>query len=268
MSLIVLVHWNAEEAADLAAGLRAPGRDVLVHSSQMERLNWGAESPAALVVSLARLPSHGREIAEAFLAAKSRRHIPVLFVGGAADKVAVAKGQFPDCEFSSVDEAPRRLTELLAKPQAARKSAKSAPPPSPAGYSGTPLVKKLGVKPDARLYVLNAPENYWAMLGELPRNATEVKRAVKGVEFVHFFATNRRDLEREFPRLQASLAADGRLWVSWPKKTSGVTTDLDETVVRETGLRHGLVDVKVCAVDAVWSGRLFVFRAADRPKAK
>jgi len=114
----------------------------------------------------------------------------------------------------------------------------------PAGYSKKSLVDKLGIKDGFTIAIVGSPENYAATLGSLPSG-----------------------LESHFPKLKAALSPRGMLWVSWPKGSSGVLTDLTENVVREIGLRNGLVDIKVCAVDETWSGLKFVFRLKDRRSA-
>jgi hypothetical protein len=133
-----------------------------------------------------------------------------------------------------------------------------------AGYSGRSLADKLGIKPGMRLAAVGAPPSYAALLGPLPADATLTRRVGRDAPFVHCFVERRRELEREFPRLEAALARDGALWVSWPKRAAGAETDLTEDIVRAVGLAHGLVDVKVCAVDERWSGLKFVRRRADR----
>ena len=133
-----------------------------------------------------------------------------------------------------------------------------------AGYSGKPLVQKLGIKPEMRIAIVNAPRGYGRVLGKLPSRVTRKASAVGPLHFVQFFTTDRRELERRFAALARALAPAGMLWISWPKKSSGVTTDLTEDVIRAIGLAHGLVDVKVAAVDEVWSGLKFVRRVKDR----
>ena len=135
-----------------------------------------------------------------------------------------------------------------------------------AGYSGKPLVQKLGIKPEMRIAIVNAPRGYGRVLGKLPSRVTRKASAVGPLDFVQFFTTERRELERRFAALARALAPAGMLWISWPKKSSGVTTDLTEDVIRAIGLAHGLVDVKVAAVDEVWSGLKFVRRAKDRQR--
>jgi hypothetical protein len=133
-----------------------------------------------------------------------------------------------------------------------------------AGYSGKPLLQKLGIKPGAAIAILNAPRGYDRILGKLPQQVTRKASAVGPLDFVQFFTKEKEELARRFAGLARALAPAGMLWISWPKKASGVTTDLSEDVIRAIGLGHGLVDVKVAAVDDVWSGLKFVRRLKDR----
>jgi hypothetical protein len=137
-----------------------------------------------------------------------------------------------------------------------------------AGYSGTPLIKKLGLKPGQRACFLNAPEGFHKTLGALPLGIELIQRLPKmrSLDFIHFFTKERNKLEKSFPQLKAALNWDGILWISWPKGSSKVATDINENIVREIGLDVGLVDVKVAAVDEVWSGLKFVHRVKDRPR--
>ena len=135
-----------------------------------------------------------------------------------------------------------------------------------AGYSGTPLVKKLGIKSGFTIAFVHPPTGFVQGL-DLPSDTiTGSIRSRKPVDFILLFVKSRHELATKFSVCSAKLKPDGMLWVSWPKKASGVKTDLTDNVVRELGLSAGLVDVKVCAVDEVWSGLKFVFRLKDRPK--
>ena|SRR5437764_5886369 len=131
-----------------------------------------------------------------------------------------------------------------------------------AGYSGTPLVDKIGIKPAHRLLFRNAPATLPRLLGKLPEGATQVDRGKIDVGIL--FSTSVDQLERQFASLARRLESNGMLWISWPKKASGMKTDLNENLVRDLGLAHGLVDVKVCAIDETWSGLKFVIRMKDR----
>jgi hypothetical protein len=133
-----------------------------------------------------------------------------------------------------------------------------------AGYSGTPLLKKLGIKPGYSLYIGNPPEKYFDWLNPLPEDIMVKQRITRETDFIHIFCLSQKEFQAGFARAKKSLKKDGMLWVSWPKKASKVETDLDENIIREFGLKSGLVDVKVCAVDETWSGLKFVFRVKDR----
>ena len=137
-----------------------------------------------------------------------------------------------------------------------------------AGYSGTPLPKKLGIKEGSRIALVNAPKDFESTLGELPNTVEFTKRPTKSLDIVLFFVLNERALTRDFAKLAAKLTANGMIWIAWPKKSSGVITDLTEQRVQRIGLDAGLVDVKVCAIDETWSGLKFVYRLKDRSSLK
>lgn len=137
-----------------------------------------------------------------------------------------------------------------------------APAKKPAGYSGTPLVGKLGIKPGTRIQFFDPPDDFGETLGPLPDGLKHVSRGA--LDFAIIFVRRRLDLEKRFPSVRDRLEPNGALWVGWPKKSARTATDLTENVVRETGLHAGLVDVKVCAIDDTWSGLKFVRRLRDR----
>jgi hypothetical protein len=133
-----------------------------------------------------------------------------------------------------------------------------------AGYSGTPLAKKLGIREGMRVVLIDAPKHYAALIAPAPRGAVLSTRLTAGAELVHVFATGRRQLEAALTRAVPKLAPDGMIWVSWPKRASNVPTDITEDTIRELAFPLGLVDIKVCAVDEVWSGLKLVIRKALR----
>lgn len=133
-----------------------------------------------------------------------------------------------------------------------------------AGYSSTPLPKKLGIKEQSRIAFVNAPEGFEAYLGPLPSGADVVKRLTKPLDIVLLFVTSERTLARDFAKSSEKLATNGMIWIAWPKKSSGVATDLSFERVQRIGLDAGLVDVKICAIDETWSGLKFVLRLKDR----
>jgi len=134
------------------------------------------------------------------------------------------------------------------------------------GYSGTPLKTKLGIKAGQSVGIVNAPKTLLASeLKPLPENVRLTSaQAAQPLDFIMLFVDTGKTLQKELPKLKRKLASDGILWVSWPKKSSGVETDLSFDIVQQSGLRIGLVDVKICAVNDVWSGLKFVYRLKDR----
>jgi hypothetical protein len=141
-------------------------------------------------------------------------------------------------------------------------------PQPTAGYSGTPLPKKLGIKPGARIRLVDAPADFARTLGELPEEVQVVSGDgdADRLDLVLFFTASADALRARFDGLAASLVPAGMLWIAWPKRASKVPTDLTEDVVRAIALERGMVDVKVCAIDAIWSGLKLVYRLADRPR--
>jgi hypothetical protein len=138
------------------------------------------------------------------------------------------------------------------------------------GYSGTPLPKKLGIKDDLRVALLHVPDDVKAELHDALAKCRSLKLSskIKDLDFIFLFTKSRANLGRDLYPAAQSLAPAGMLWIAWPKKSSGVVTDLDETVIRQSGLAAGLVDIKVCAVTEIWSGLKFVIPVKNRPKSK
>jgi len=131
-----------------------------------------------------------------------------------------------------------------------------------AGYSGTPLGKKLGLKESYRCRIVNAPDDYFNWISPLPPALKTTARM--NLDFVHLFVKDLKTFSKQFQANRKLLKKDGMMWISWPKRSAKVPTDLDENIIRDFGLRNGLVDVKVCAVDETWSGLKFVYRLSDR----
>ncbi|HYX43974.1 MAG TPA: DUF3052 domain-containing protein [Acidimicrobiales bacterium] len=140
---------------------------------------------------------------------------------------------------------------------------------SGAGYSGTPLARKLGIGEGSSVVLFGAPDGFEEVLAPVPEGVRFVRRLPRQAgraDVAVFFVTTAADLERRFDAVAAALTPAGGLWVAWPKRSSGVPTDLTENVIRDIGLAHGMVDNKVCAVTDVWSGLRFVLRLKDRPR--
>ena len=135
---------------------------------------------------------------------------------------------------------------------------------SGAGYSGTPLVKKLGIREGYRVSFVNEPSGFRTLLGPLPDETELCGPRSRALNFLHYFVDREADLRARLPKLRSRIRPDGMIWVSWPKKSSGIATDVTEDVIRKHAFANTLVDVKVCAVDEIWSGLKLVIRKKDR----
>ncbi|MBI3486005.1 DUF3052 domain-containing protein [Candidatus Daviesbacteria bacterium] len=133
-----------------------------------------------------------------------------------------------------------------------------------AGYSKKSLVEKLGIKPDIKLVVFNSPGDYQKLLDEEAKGVELSKQLTPQSPFIHFFTKRQKELTEKFPELKKNLSFNGILWISWPKQSAKIKTDLNEGIVQKIGLENGLVDVKVTAIDNTWSGLKFVYRIKDR----
>jgi CheY-like chemotaxis protein len=254
--LIRLIHWDEEKSRLVMKRLRDLGfRVELFRPEGMEDIRALADRlPAAVVIDLSSHPSRGRDMALAIRQRKATRRVPLLFVEGDRDKVARIRQILPDAHCASwagIGESLRRAIE--------------SPPENPRtpslldGYSGTPLPRKLGIKPGSIVLLLSAPRGFRKILGELPEGVRLVKTPGEGVNLVLWFLRSREDLAQGIGSVAARLER-GSAWMIWPKKSSGVVTDLTQQDVRGAGLAAGLVDYKICSVDATWSGLLFTRR--------
>jgi CheY-like chemotaxis protein len=259
---VLLVHWKPEEAAPHAAALGKAGHDVrvLAPDGMPELRALAARPPGAIVIDLGRLPSQGRAVATALRQQRATRRVPLLFVEGDPEKTARVKALLPDATYTTW----RGLAGSLRKALAARPKEKPVVPGTMAGYSGTPLPKKLGIRPGSVVALLGTPEGFGtSTLRPLPEGAV-VRRDVRSPFDVGLlFVRSKAQLARRFPPALKAMGDPGALWIVWPKKASGVRTDLDEKAVRAFGLARGLVDYKIAAIDATWSGLCFARRKAN-----
>jgi CheY-like chemotaxis protein len=261
MARVRLFHWNAEEAEERAARLRAFGHEVeagAIDPAARRKLN--ANPPQAIVIDLSRLPMQGRDVAFALRQRKSMREVPIVFVGGDGDKLARIREQLPDAVYATWRGVGKALSRAIAKPP----KVTAMPSSALAGYSGTPLPKKLGIAPGCTVALIGAPPEFERTLGELPADV-KLRRSANGTpDLAIWFVRSRAELMREVRR-KVPLAERRGLWIVWAKKTSPLATDVTETEVRELGLAAGLVDYKICAVDADWSGLRFAKRKPAAP---
>jgi CheY-like chemotaxis protein len=258
---VLVVHWKPEEAQTRVAPLRKAGHRVRVldPDGMTELRALRADPPDAIVIDLGRLPSQGRAVATALRQQKATRHVPLLFVEGDPGKTARVKALLPDAAYTTWGGLAGSLRRAMARQAAPR----PVVPGTMAGYSGTPLPKKLGIKPGSAVALLGAPEGFEAKaLGPLPEGV-RVRPDTRGPFRVGLlFVRSRAELARRFPAVVQAMGEPGALWIVWPKKASGARTDLDENVVREFGLAASLVDYKIAAIDATWSGLCFARRKA------
>ncbi len=253
MYRVRLIHWNATEAEERARQLQAAGYEVehaLLDAMSLRALR--DDPPDAVVVDLSRIPSQGRDVAVGLRVHKATRHVPLVFAGGAPEKVDRVRELLPDAVYTTWEGIDVPLARAIAQPLADP----VVPASTMAGYSGTPLPKKLGIKAGSVVALINAPERFEETLGELPEGAGLRRQATDDSDLTLWFTRSRAELEGGIEAME-SFAQKGGLWILWPKKASGVVSDLSQTTVRQTGLDAGLVDFKVCAVDKTWSGLRF-----------
>jgi hypothetical protein len=211
--------------------------------------------PAGVVIDLDRLPSYGREVAVALRQSKTTRHLPIVFAGGADEKVEAIRRELPDAFYTSWPRVPRMLERALTN--APREPVQ--PVSHMQRYAGSSLVKKLGVKPGAKVALLGAPEGFEEQIGDLPEGVELESRMGRQTSLALWFVHSRRDLE-EVGFISARLPDGSSIWIIHPKQTSRYKVDFNQNDVREAGLAVGLVDYKVCAVDADWSGLKFALK--------
>lgn len=254
--LIKLISFDPGVAAK-AAGLKGRGRDLdtapPIKTSgvvgELARLN-----PDVVVLDLDRLPSHGREIAFALRSSKSARHIPILFAGGQAEKIARVRAEFPDAAFAAWPEASAALSHVLAAP---RTAPVHAPPPR---VYNTSLAQKLGIRREMQIALLGAPDGFVELLGELPEGVGFAGRLTVAARLALCFVRSREDLAAALDLFTLRLPISASFWIVYPKRSGPRRADFHENDVRDAGLAAGFVDYKICSVDAEWSAVKFARR--------
>jgi len=186
---------------------------------------------------------------------KATRHVPIIFVGGKPEKVQHLQRLFPDAVYTEWRRIRGALRRALKDPPKAPRV-----PGTMDGYSGTPLPKKLGIRPGSLVALLGAPAGFEKTLGEVPVKVKFQRHSRGRPNLILLFAKTGAGLRRRFPAAARALAQGGGLWIAWPKKTSKIAADLSQTEVRAFGLGHNFVDYKICAIDDTWSGLLFARR--------
>jgi hypothetical protein len=262
MQRVRLIHWKESEAKDKAEFLKKAGYKVessLLDNDSLRQMR--KDPPTAFVIDLDRLPSQGRDFALGIRINNATRHVPLVFVGGEIKKVKGIKKMLPDAVYTRWDQ----IDDLLRK-------AIDSPPPDPvvpasvmAGYSGTPLSKKLGIKENAIVALVNPPEGIQEILSALPEGVV-LKLGLQSIgDLTLWFVRSREELEKGMSKM-VDFGDSAGLWIIWPKKSSGVESDLTQNIVRKIGLASGLVDFKISAIDKTWSGLRFTKRKAAQKK--
>jgi CheY-like chemotaxis protein len=252
MANVRLIHWNGSEGRERKLRLASLGHhaefDDVDGQGLMRVLR--ASAPDAFVIDLSRLPSHGREVAMWLRSTKSTRQVPIVFVDGDPAKVAQLKQLLPDATYTSWPRLGTALAKAIARPPA-----NPVVPPSSI-YTGKPTVDKLGIKPGMRVCLLNAPPGFADSLVPKPPGVVYTARPTAECELFVVFVRARRELAVPLSQLLSGIVRQ-TVWLAWPKKASGVKTDLDGNVVRQAGMAAGLVDFKICSIDDTWSGLAF-----------
>lgn len=252
MKTVRLVHWNEDEGLERRKQLEAFGFEAAFDFGDtltpvLRELR--ASPPDAVVIDLTRLPYHGREVARALRGAKATRQLPLVFVGGDPEKVKTTRALLPDATYTTWGRARTAIAKAIAKPV--------KNPINPGDLmSGRPVVAKIGVKPGFKIALMASPKGFADTLKPLPAKVTFTARPDAKVDLFLCFARSAHELQAHLFSV-GGVAESQTLWLFWPKKASGVKTDLDGNVVRNSGLAAGWVDYKVCSVDDTWSGLAF-----------
>ena len=258
MDCIRYFDWNKKEKDSRTARLVGFGYTVISAPFDNQSLpDLKRDPPLAVIISLDRRPSHGRDIAMVLRKTKATRLVPLILVGGDPEKIQGIQQHLPDAVYTSWEEIKDALKLAILNPPSDPVVPRSLFDP----YRGTPLPKKLGIKTGSQVRLVDAPENFENTLGETPQNVSLVRQDQPGLgcDIVIWFVSQKAMFDRKLLET-ARLAENGTLWVVWPKKTSAVSSDLSQPIVRAAGLAVGLVDFKVCSVDQTWTGLCFRWR--------
>ena len=262
MAVVRLVCWKPDLASQRARALEEAGFPVDASPLNAGGLigHFRANPPMAILIDLDRLPSHGREVAVAVRSSKTTRHIPIVFAGGVEEKVARIRQELPDAVFTNWNKVAPALTKALKNAPAEPVE----PTPHMERYAGSSLVKKLGLRTKMTTALLGAPEGFEETLGELPEGVEVQTRMTRRTELALWFVRSLKELEAETAFIGARLPAGCSLWIIHPKQSGRHKVDFNQNDVRNAGLAAGMVDYKVCAVDADWSGLKFARKKGNK----
>lgn len=251
---IRLIHWKDIEIQERVAKLRSLGYQVIseLPGGPVLLKELRQNPPLAIVIDLSRLPSQGRDIGLAIRHFKTTRYVPIVFVDGDTEKVKRIRELIPDAAFTTWVEIGNMLTEAIANPPVSPIKPRSLFE----GYAGKALTQKLGIKENMIVWLVSPPENINDLLINLPIGVHLVEQPGEMCHLILWFVRSKSEIAIRIDEI-VLWAAKSPVWVAWPKKASGIKTDLTQTVVREYGLTSGLVDYKICSIDESWSGLLF-----------
>ncbi|HTM52015.1 MAG TPA: hypothetical protein VL285_25145 [Bryobacteraceae bacterium] len=254
MAVVRLVCWNEDLARERARALT--DREIEVDASPLtpgSLRQFRENPPAAVVIDLDRLPSHGREVAVSLRNSKATRYLPLVFAGGLDEKVARIRQELPDASYTDWKNAIRALRKAMKAPP----TEPVLPTPHMQRYAGSSLVKKLSIPAAAETALLGAPDGFEETLGELPEGARLQPKLTARSKLILWFVRSRREMETAAELLGLRLAEGASAWIIHPKQSGRYKVDFNQNDVRGAALAAGLVDYKVCAVDADWSGLKF-----------
>jgi CheY-like chemotaxis protein len=253
-----LVCWNADQARERSAALERAGFEVDSAPLNPSGLigHFRQHTPSVILIDLDRLPSHGREVGIALRQSKATRRIPLVYAGGEPGKAARVRAELPDAFYCAWDGVTKSLREALRHAPANPVQ----PPSHMERYTGAALPVKLGLKKGLEVSLLGAPDEFEEQLGELPEGAKLSTRLTRSAGLALWFVRSRRELESQTGYLSARLPEGCALWIVHPKRSGRYKVDFNQNDVRAAGLASGLVDFKVCSVDADWSGLKFARR--------
>ncbi len=258
-SRICLLHWNRTEAEERAAHLTSEGFqvEVVVPGGLQFLRTLKRDPPEAIVISLDRLPMQGRDVALTIRLDKQVRRIPMLFAGGASAKVARVKESLPDAGYAAWSEISGAIRRTMENPPAQP----MVPASLLAAYANAPLAKKLTLRPDSVVGLIDPPDGFADLVLSLAPNVQLEDRPKPKCNLLFWFVRSGVELDSNIG-LVAGFVQKGSLWILWPKRASGVDSGLSPQRLRIAAMAEGLVDYKICSLDQRWSGMLFTRRKA------
>jgi len=256
---VLVIHRKPAMAAEYAARLSSEGLVAWAYPALGPRAfrEIRANPPDAIVIDLTELPSYGRTMGVLLREQKGTRNIPLVFLKGDPEKAARVREVLPEAAFATWPNVASVILRTIARAPAEG----AAPIPA-----GTPLAKKLRIAKDSVVAILEAPENIREILGPMPKGAQILKK-MADADLALFFVKSASALARALPRLSAQMTPGKTLWICWPKRTSSMPCDLSLTSIREMVRPYGMIDSKICAVDATWSGAAITKRRHRRERA-